>query len=97
MQLLIGRTAVNSSANAPAATSFQSNIVLVETSLDRLRLTEVCRLIYPRMLPLKDLDLETARTILADRKLVCPFIPNIEVAPRSGVLGHFDLSRELLL
>jgi len=30
-----------------------------------------CRQLYPLMLPLRDMDLETARVILADRNVVC--------------------------
>jgi hypothetical protein len=31
-----------------------------------------CRQLYPRMLPLQDMDLQTARTVLANRNVVCP-------------------------
>jgi hypothetical protein len=30
-----------------------------------------CRQLYPRMVPLRDMDVETARLILADRKTIC--------------------------
>jgi hypothetical protein len=59
---------------------FSQVFMLCDTSLDRRRPNWSCRLIYPRMLPLKDLDLETARTVLADRKFVCPFVPNTEAS-----------------
>ncbi len=60
---------------------FSQIFTLAETSLNPRELNWVCRQIYPRMLLLKDLDLETARTVLADRNVVCPFIPN-ETSPQ---------------
>jgi len=38
--------------------------MLAQTSLDPLRPIWTCRQIYPRMLPLKDMDLDTARAVL---------------------------------
>lgn len=55
---------------------FSQIFMLAQTSLDPQHPIWTCRQIYPRMLPLKDMDLNTARAVLADRKLVCPFIPN---------------------
>jgi hypothetical protein len=49
--------------------------LLTQTSLDPKQPTWSCRQLYPRMIPLRDLDLESARTLLlAERKTVCPFV-----------------------
>src|ERR1035437_667470 len=57
--------------------------LLAQTSLDPQQPVWRCRQLYPLMLPLRDMDLPTARAIRADRKTVCPFIPNTSTA--SGV------------
>ncbi|MEY2480634.1 MAG: hypothetical protein QOI04_1561 [Verrucomicrobiota bacterium] len=49
--------------------------LLAQTGLDPTKPIFSCRQVYPRMLPMRDMDLESATTILADRKTVCPFIP----------------------
>lgn len=54
---------------------FSQIFMLSETSLDPQRPNWACRLIYPRMLPLKDLDVETAHAVLSDRKFLCAFVP----------------------
>lgn len=60
--------------------------LLAQTSLDLNRPLLSCRLLYPRMIPLRDMDLEAARTLLlADRKTVCPFVP--AAPPPSTALG----------
>jgi hypothetical protein len=50
--------------------------LLAQTSLDRQQPIYSCRQIYPLMLPLRDMDLQTARAVIADRKTVCRFVPN---------------------
>jgi len=62
---------------------FSQIFMLAQTSLDPQRPNWACRLIFPRMLPLKDLDLEIARTVLADRKFISPFIPNKQASSTS--------------
>lgn len=50
--------------------------LIAQTSLDRDHPCWSCRLLYPRMIALHDLDLEATKTLLfAERKTVCPFVP----------------------
>jgi hypothetical protein len=52
--------------------------LLAQTSLDRNRPCWSCRQLYPRMIPLNDMDLEAARTaLLAERRTVCPLVPRV--------------------
>jgi hypothetical protein len=51
--------------------------LLAQTSLDRNQPLWSCRQLYPLMIPLRDMDLDAARSLLlADRKTVCPFVPS---------------------
>ncbi|HEY1771347.1 MAG TPA: hypothetical protein VGG02_13935 [Chthoniobacterales bacterium] len=56
---------------------FSQIFVLAQTSLNPSEPNWSCRQIFPRMLSLRDLNLEMARRVLADRKFVCPFVPNV--------------------
>lgn len=54
---------------------FSQVFMLAQTSLDPSQPNWACRLIYPRMLQLKDMNVETARALLMDRQVICPFVP----------------------
>jgi hypothetical protein len=58
--------------------------LLAQTGLDPKQPTWSCRQLYPRMIPLRDLDLEVARTLLlAERKTVCPFVRRVPPSSES--------------